>query len=124
MNSSRKDNFSFDENFNKALDFKNKNKHEEALSLFDKLKERKPNYYLIYIMIGDIYWEIGKLKEASEEFKKAVSLKPNSEKVSRAHFHVLWDQDKKIKALDEMKRFLKNNESEAYTEILKEINES
>jgi len=114
---------SFKDKFNKALSLKSSNNYQDALNLFGTLQLEEPEYYLTYTMIGHIYTKMNQLNEASENFKKAVSLNPNSEKVSLAYFHVLWDEGKEVEALDEMKRFLKNNDSETYQEILDEINE-
>ena len=114
---------SFEKNFNQALSLKNDNKLLEALKIFKQLESENTDYYMTFAMIGDIYWDLGKLDDAAQNFKKAVKLNPNSEKVSIAYFNVLWEQDKKNEALEEMKRFLTNNKSESYQKILNEINE-
>lgn len=114
----------FENKFNQALSLKNDKKLVESLEIFKQLETEEVDYYLTFTMMGDIYWDLGELDDASKYFEKAVKLNPDSEKVSIAYFNVLWENEKKVEALNEMKRFLTNNESETYQEILKEINET
>ena len=114
----------FDDAFNKALSLKNSNKLVESLEIFEQLLNQKSDYYLTYVMMGDIYWDLKNLDKAETLFRKAIELKPKSEKISLCYFHVLWEQGKEVEALDEMKRFLINNESQEYFEILNGINKS
>jgi len=68
-----------------------------------------------------MYWDMGKLEAAEKEFRQAVKLNQDSEKSSLGLFHVLWDQDKKDEAIEEMKRFTTIAKSEDCKAILKEI---
>jgi len=61
--------------------------------------------------------------EALREFQSALTERPRSERLSFAIFHCLWDLDRRVEALDEVKRFVGLTGSTAYKEIIDEINE-
>lgn len=114
----------FKNKFNEALTLKNQNKLNDSLNMFINLSKEYPEHFIVYVFIGLIYWDLHKLNDASLAFKKAVELNPKSEKTSIGFFHLLWEQGNQIEALDEMKRFLKDNISKEYNFILEGINNS
>ena len=119
-----KDSENFKNKFNAALTLKNQNNLTDSLKMFIELSKENPKHFMVYVFVGLIYKDLQKLDEASLAFKKAVELNPKSEKTSIGYFHILWELGNQFEALDEMKRFLKDNESEEYSSILAGINES
>ncbi len=111
----------FDAKFNEAIALKNSNKLEESLKIFINLTHEYPEYFLSYVFIGLLYWDLKKLNEATGSFKKAIELNPNSQKASIGYFHLLWEQGKQDEAINELKRFLNNNEAKEHRKILEEL---
>ncbi len=113
----------FENKFNHALQLKNSGEKIKSLEIFQYLAEEKPKESTVFLMLRAIYWDLGKIQEAVHSFGEAVKLKPNSEKLSLGYFHTLWENGEKHAALEEIKRFLTNNSSDIYNDILEEINE-
>lgn len=77
----------------------------------------------ILAVLGDVCWDLGELENAVSIFKSAVELSPALEAVSLGLFHCLWKLEKRMEALEEIKRFQSISDSEDYRRIVKEINE-
>ena len=98
--------------------------YESALRLADKLMTDCPKYInQIKLLKGSTLWHMLKLSDAEKIFQELVKVSPDNEQISLCLFHVLWDQNNRVDALEEMKRYLKDNKSEEYSRILSEINE-
>ncbi len=93
-----------------------------AASVLRKLSDELPQSATVAIVLGDTYWDLGELDHALPWFLKAVDLKPSMEIASLALFHCLWKMGRTDDAFDEMRRFLKDNDSDEYTQILDGIN--
>ena len=73
---------------------------------------------------GYLAWVLsdsGKHREAIEHGKVAVQLSPRSERVSLLFFRVLWSAEERLRALDEMRRFVALEYSEEYAQIILEL---
>lgn len=108
----------FKEQFKEIQVLKRKGEFEKALEKSKILLTKYPNSGLAFLQNGGLYKDIGKLDESIDSFKKAVEIFPNTEKISLCLFHVLWRKGLRFEALEEMKRYLTNNKSDEYTEIL------
>jgi predicted Zn-dependent protease len=93
-----------------------------ALEIMKDLVDSNPRSAVLRSVLAGIFWELGELEIAEKEFKLAVGLDPESEKISLGLFHCLWDRQKKDEAFAEMKRFMAITDSEDYKKIIKEIN--
>lgn len=105
---------------NKLLDA---GQFESAKKILSDLEKKNPQSIRILAGLGFACMETGALNEAVGIFKRAVELSPTLEGVSKGLFHSLWKLDRRVEALEEIKRFQSISDSEDYTEIVKEINE-
>ena len=105
--------------YKKAQSENNNGNYKYALEIATELLGKYPKYYFVTkLLLGSIYWNMNNLDEAINAFQEIVKKSPNNEKVSLCLFHVLWGKGLRFEALEEMKRFLTNNKSAEYTEIL------
>lgn len=110
--------------FAKAKELSEKGDILGMLEVMKDLVKSNPESAVFRAVLANAYWSVGELETAEKEFRDAVQLAPESEKVSLGLFHCLWDQNKKDEAFEEMKRFMTIADSEDYRAIVKEINES
>lgn len=97
---------------------------EGSLPILNDIYNSHPKEPILVATLANLHWDIKKIVEAIELFHKAVDLDPNSEKISRGLFHILWEQGEEEDAVKELQRFINtNNASEEYVEIALEINE-
>ena len=97
----------------------NMGNYEYSLKIANELLKEYPKYYFITkLLLGSIFWNMNNLDEAISAFQEIVIKSPNNEKISICLFHVLWRKGLRFEALEEMKRYLTNNKSAEYTEIL------
>ncbi|MBN2536158.1 MAG: hypothetical protein JXB88_24970 [Spirochaetales bacterium] len=113
----------FKDKFKEIQILKKNNEFEKALEKNTILLTKYPNSGLAYLQKGGLYKDIGNLDEAIKCFKQARDIFPNTEKISLCLFHALWQRGLKYEALEEMKRFMKNNKIKDYIEILNAIME-
>jgi predicted Zn-dependent protease len=109
--------------FAEAVKIRDRGDLNSARQLFLKLAEEDTQSTAIYAVLGDICWDMGLLDEAVLAFSHAVKLSPKLEAVSLGLFHTLWKLEKRVEALEEIKRFQSIADSEDYREIVREINE-
>lgn len=107
-----------------AIDLKNAKDYAAAIRvLADSIREY-PKCAPAHALMGSIY--LHKLKQMSKAvdcFQKALHLSPKSEGASLGLFHSLWEANRQVEALEEMKRFQAVSHSKDYDEILAEIKE-
>jgi tetratricopeptide (TPR) repeat protein len=96
---------------------------ESARKIYLDLAEKDPQSIRILAGLGLTCMEMEALDEAVSVFKRAVELAPALESVSKGLFHSLWNFERRVEALEEIKRFQSISNSEDYEEIIKEINE-
>ena len=111
----------FEENFNKALDLKNQGNIAEAINILEELTIERPDIAATFGMLGKILWDNGDMEKAIVSFEKATKVNPLSEKASLGLFHLLWEEDRKKEAIEEMQRYMKIATSEDYNEICNEL---
>ena len=80
-----------------------------------------PKQSAAYLIIGDIFWDEGRLAAAEAAFRAATERFPKLEIASLGLFHTLCRQSKTDDAFEEMKRFQSGSHSQDYEEIVHEI---
>jgi len=110
--------------FHAAIKARDSSDYELAEKLLLSIAEQAQQFPAYHAVLGHVQWQLKKLDGAIEAFHQAVRLAPDSEVVSLGLFHCLWQAERTDDAFDEMKRFLVNNESEEYTQLLADINDS
>jgi predicted Zn-dependent protease len=107
--------------FKRALEMRDRGDLEQATLLIEQLLQDDKNSANAYLVLGDLYSDLGLIEKALSAFHAAVELKPYSQLASISLFTLLWKAGEKERALEEMKRFLSHSESADYEEILNEI---
>jgi tetratricopeptide (TPR) repeat protein len=121
-------NMDFSEDDRILFESAQKNAHsgdiQAAIEQLNDLTIKNPKNGIIHAVLALRYGEAGLLDQAEVEYRKSVALYPRNEHCSLGLFHFLWEQDKQVEALDEMKRYLSIAKSTEYDEILKGINKA
>ena len=112
-----------EQRFNEAVTLRLDGKLQESLQQFQQLANEYPHFASTFGMMGDIFWELGKLEEAINCFRIVVQLTPQSELGSLGLFHVLLEAKYVNEAFAEMKRFLSLADSKEYRTFLHELKE-
>jgi tetratricopeptide (TPR) repeat protein len=112
-----------EEQFAEAIKFQDAGQLESAKKILLALTETDPQSIRILAALGLVCWELGYLEEAVRVFTRAIELAPTSEGMSKGLFHCLWNLERKVEALEEIKRFQTISDSEDYRAIVNEINE-
>jgi predicted Zn-dependent protease len=71
--------------------------------------------------LGFLYGEAGDHAKAERAFRKTTALSPHSEQGSLGLFHSLWHMGKTNAAFDEMRRFVKSNDSPRYRQLIRDM---
>ncbi len=77
-----------------------------------------PRAAKLFGYLGFLYAEVGEYAKGVGAFRKATSLSPRSEQASLGLFHSLWRVGKTDAAFDEMRRFVKSNDSPRYRQLI------
>jgi tetratricopeptide (TPR) repeat protein len=103
---------------------KNRGDVREAATLMEVLAEQYPDDWRIQYYTGTVYlFDLERPAEAIPLCRKAVQLRPRSERASLALFHALWGAGQQVEALDEVKRFQGVSHSADYDAIVAELAE-
>lgn len=94
----------------KGFVFKNEEKYTEVLEIFLSLKPKYSDSAVLNGTIASCYFGLEQYTKAELYFKKTTVLNSKSEVASRGLFHSLWSQGKFKKALEELDRFLSEND--------------
>ena len=111
----------FDGLFKRAIKLRDDHRPSEAIKILRKLCDAKPASASVHGILGQIFWDEGKLDEAVSSFDKAVQLSPQSELASLGLFHTLWNKGQQQQAINEMYRFLSIKDSKDYARIAREL---
>lgn len=66
-----------EKSFDKAMASVRENKNDVAVSIFKEMVLKDPNDYLVWTMLGTIYYSEKKYGEAAPAFNKSIELKPD-----------------------------------------------
>lgn len=114
----------YEKKFNDAIILKQKGCLDDAKQIFESLINDYADISIAYVFLADLYSELENYAKAVDLLRKAVKLKPESEKISVNLFFALMDAEQSDEAFTEVKRFDREyGLGEQYKEILKEINE-
>jgi tetratricopeptide (TPR) repeat protein len=104
-----------------AIALRNRGDLEGACEKFSLLIEEFPDYPAPYVFKGGILLRLDLLDEATGCFRKAVELRPRAELASLGLFHSLYNNDKDLRAFEEIRRFiLSGGKSKYYDEFIAE----
>lgn len=95
---------------------------EAAEEILVRLAGDNPKSTEILAVLGDVYWDLGRLDDAVQTFRRATGLSPTLELVSLGLFHCLWKLGKRDEAMEEIMRFQTISDSQEYREIVEAIN--
>ncbi|HEX4125277.1 MAG TPA: hypothetical protein VHY37_11165 [Tepidisphaeraceae bacterium] len=90
----------------------------------DHLAQQAPNFPKapsLWGYLGLVYNEAGDQPKAQHAFRIAARLSPHSEQASLGLFHSLWHQGKTNAAFNEMRRFVKSNDSPRYRQLIRDM---
>jgi tetratricopeptide (TPR) repeat protein len=94
---------------------------DRAIELLSDRADEFPRSAKLWGYLGFLYSENGDSKQAIRAFRKTAGLSPHSEQASLGLFHSLWRAHKTDDAFDEMRRFVKRNDSPRYRELLRNM---
>ncbi len=112
-----------DNEFSKVVELEEQGRLEEAAQRLRSLIESGATAASAYVKLGGLLWELDQLSSAKKAFKEAVEKAPRWTAASLGLFHTLWQQNLRVDALEEAKRFTKLTGSVEYRDIVQEINE-
>jgi predicted Zn-dependent protease len=107
--------------FEKANQLRTAGDADGAMRILRGVIAEFPKKPAVYLVIGDILWDTGRLSAASKAFKVATKRFPKLEIASHGLFHTLWQQAKADAAFEEMKRFQAVSHSRDYEKIVNAI---
>lgn len=113
---------SFEERFERAMQFRQESKHQAACDKFVELLSEQLSNKTVLGMLSVCSFEMEGYELAAVYATKLVAVSPKSETASLVLFHSLWKMNREDEAFDEMRRFLSLASSDAYDELLKDIN--
>jgi predicted Zn-dependent protease len=111
----------FTRRLDEALKLKARQRYAEAKKILLALAKEDGHSAPVFGVLGDVYWRLGLLNDASQSFARACALSPTSELASLGLFHTLWEAGQTGPAIDEMTRFLSISHSSEYAKLLGEL---
>ena len=102
----------------RAIRHRDKSEYDDAIRILRALAKVKPESASVQGLLGDVYWRLGRLKQAVQSFKRATELVPKSELASLGLFHALWESGKMERAKAEMKRYMAVGKSREYASMV------
>lgn len=108
--------------FNEAVRLRDQGRFAEAEDILSQLMEQYPENLGIVLVRAGVLFNLERFHDAYTLFKTILDSRPDHELASRGLFHSLWKLGKHDDAFKEMKRFLSITSSDAYTELLNDIN--
>ena len=107
-----------------AIKLKNQEDYRGAARVLSHIVKEFPTCTPAFMLLGGLYLhEFKKPRKAVPCFEAAIGLAPRSEMCSLGLFHSLWNLDRVVEALEELKRFQMISHSKDYDEILAELKE-
>ena len=109
--------------FADAIKLQKDNQLELARNLLLELAQQDPRSVRILAALGSVYYDLGAWDEAASVFRRGIAIAPTLEGISKGLFHSLWKLERRVEALEEVKRFQAVSNSDDYLRIIEEINE-
>ena len=108
--------------FDEALRLRDQGSLVEAEETLSQLMEQYPENLGIILVRAGVLFDLERFHDAYTLFKTILDSRPDHELASRGLFHSLWKLGKHDDAFSEMKRFLSIADSDAYADLLNDIN--
>jgi tetratricopeptide (TPR) repeat protein len=105
----------------RAIDSYHAGHQPEAIDLLARASKQFPKSARLWGYLGFLYAESGAGPNAVKAFRKAAQISPHSEQASLGLFHSLWQLGRADDAFNEMRRFMKANDSPNYLELLRDM---
>lgn len=109
------------EAFRCAVQLREQGRHDEAIAVLRDLLAVYPDAPAILGSLGGVFYAAKRFEEAKGYFMRVLELRPNVELASLGLFHCHWVLGDKTAARAELVRFLRDNDSEEYAQLLKEM---
>lgn len=110
-----------DEVLQSAIDAYHGRRPDEAIGLLVHGASGFPKAARFWGYLGFLYGVAGEHAKAERSFRKTTVLSPHSEQASLGLFHSLWNTGKSDAAFDEMRRFVKSNDSPRYRQLIRDM---
>ena len=104
-----------------AIDSYHADRLDHAIDQLANSARNFPRAARLFGYLGFLYAEAGEHTKGAQAFRKATSLSPHSEQASLGLFHSLWRTGKTNAAFDEMRRFVKSNDSPRYRQLIRDM---
>ena len=104
-----------------AIDSYHDGRLDVAISHLARSASAFPRAARLWGYLGFLYGEARENAKAAQAFRKVTALSPRSEQASLGLFHSLWRTGKINAAFDEMRRFVKSNDSPRYRQLIREM---
>ena len=95
-----------EEKLQQAKTLSSEAKEAEAQKILLEVLREEPHHLAALFMIGGSYFCTEKFAEAAIIFEQIVLMQPGDSNASTGLFNALWQQNKPVEALEEIKRFL------------------
>jgi len=110
--------------FELATELRDNGQFDHSTKVLSKILDDYPNdkdLWKVYTILGSVNSNLEQNQIATENFKKATELNPDSELASLGLYVTLASLDKDIDAIEELKRFLKSHPAKLYKDTLEEL---
>jgi Flp pilus assembly protein TadD len=104
-----------------AIDAYHAGRIDEAIDHLAAQASGFPKAARLWGYLGFLYVEAGEPAKAQHAFRTATRLSPRSEQASLGLFHSLWRSGKTDAAFNEMRRFVKSNDSPRYRQLIRDM---
>jgi tetratricopeptide (TPR) repeat protein len=104
-----------------AIDAYDAGRVDQAVEHLAQRASSFPRAARLWGYLGFLYGEAGEHAQAVRAFRKTATISPHSEKASLGLFHSLWNIGKTDAAFDEMRRFVKSNDSPRYRQLIRDM---
>jgi tetratricopeptide (TPR) repeat protein len=109
-------------NLDLALELIEKRNFKEAEAvLLNILDHDTQNPHSVYIVLGNLYRDMGEKQKAMENFMKATRLQPKSELASLGLYIIYHELDRDMEAMEELFRYLKSYPADLFKDTLTEL---
>jgi tetratricopeptide (TPR) repeat protein len=113
-----------DSMFELAIELRDAGELKDSVGVLLKILENYPTGERldhVYLILGGVYSDLGELKKALNNFKKATTLNPKLEIASLGLYITLAKLNKDEEAISELFRFLRQFPAKLYKDTLEEL---
>lgn len=107
--------------FREATNLRDRGRHDEAIVILEDLLRDYPDAPAILGSLGGVLYAAKRFREAKGYFIRVLELRPNVELASLSLFHCHWALGDEAAARAELVRFLSDNESDEYRQLMEEM---